>query len=217
MAFHNNERLLAGFLDGQLTHFTIKGDGLSSNNVSTFKGAVASIDVSEDGSLIAAASTLVGPARVFDGESLAIKGRAIRYGASEAIRGISIAADNKSLALASSLGEVRIVNLQSNKVRQLPTRRSDQMRAVAFSPYSQVLASVGDNDIVSLWRNSNWESAWRFPKAAVRYLDSVRFSSTSDVTTIDDSGNVWRWSTNIEKWRMLGERVLGRYDSSKCD
>jgi WD40 repeat protein len=219
LAFHPKDHniVFAGLLDQSAVRLKVSSTTLQTTLVDRFSAAVSALALNADRLLLAAAPTSVGPIRIFDVDRLSRAAPEIAYNGAEAIRGLSFNHSGQWLALASSSGVVRLVNLEKNQAWPLNFRKGDEMRAVAFSADDKLLAGVGDSNTIALWTVPQTNYAWQIPLAAIRRLDLVEFGPGSKVLTTDDFGNVTWWAADPLRWRETGLRILRQEEVTVCD
>ncbi|MCV3214149.1 hypothetical protein OGM63_11610 [Plectonema radiosum NIES-515] len=68
---------------------------------------------------------------------------------------LNVSPNGKFIALGNMDSKVIILRLDSTKKRQILDKHEDWVRAVAWSPDSQMLASASDDSTVKLWKQDN--------------------------------------------------------------
>jgi outer membrane protein assembly factor BamB len=73
--------------------------------------------------------------------------------AENAALALAFSADGQALALATSSGNIKLLDPSSGKELATPTKHSDWANAVAFAPDGKLLASAGSNEFMSATKN----------------------------------------------------------------
>jgi WD40 repeat protein len=91
----------------------------------------------------------------------------IPFGSGESVRGLNFARGGRSLAIASSRGRARLMDLAPDppRIEDFPDP-NEQVRAVAFSGDGSTLASVSDGTSITVWDVRGHRRLFVVPDAA---------------------------------------------------
>ena len=164
---------------------------------------VLSIDISPDGSIIAAGTdTSVDIWRVSDGIRLRTLGG---FAGLWVVGAVSFSPDGTMLASGSGVFKggsfLGLWRISDGSLLQHPNTSNGQINSVDFSPDGKTVASGGDNNLVELWRVSDG-SILKTLKGHSESVLSVAFSSDGTLLASGSSDNT------VKLWRVSDGALL---------
>lgn len=196
--------LLSGRRDGKLVSFSARAGQLLSTLVYKHAGAVGAIAVSPETGVLASSPLQTGSVVVQRMQGIPKIIGSIPLEVGEAVRGLDFSRGGRSIAIASSRGRARLVDLVPNRQRIVDfPDPNEQVRAVAFSGDGGRLASVSDGTAITVWDVRMHRRLFIVRDAASQRSDTIAFRPDGTVVSVDVEGNLAFFPGSIEGWRRM--------------